>query len=323
MPRRNPRAPPTSRTENVCAVIGTGEVGRVTRTSPGSTIVWPARTTCRFAVRAMTIAPMTTRATWRALVLSRSPTATGTRKSPIVIPRSAAGSRLRRSVARLMESPGRRSGGRRSAAWAESSSAAGAARGRATAAAAHHRRGRATTAVARQPPRAVAAGGQPPRAVAGDRRRSVAAERGDDVDPGCEPRRVEGRDDRQPDPADERAHRGCPGRLQTRPRTRRPGRRARPRRAARRRRRGRRRRGRGSPPRGPRAGLPGGASGPVARRTASSRTRSRTFIASVLTIPSAATRTATAASAAKSAARRSTAAPIVPAACSIDAGSSA
>ncbi len=55
-----------------------------------------------FAVRAITMAPAMISATWRARVLRRSPTATGTRKSPIVIPRSAAGSRLRRSVARVI-----------------------------------------------------------------------------------------------------------------------------------------------------------------------------------------------------------------------------
>ena len=81
MPRRAPSAPPTSSTENVWPVIGTGE--------PGTGIEM-------FAESAIRSAPATIRETCRARVLIRSPTVIGTRKSPIVMPRSAAGSRFRR-----------------------------------------------------------------------------------------------------------------------------------------------------------------------------------------------------------------------------------
>src|ERR1035437_4842512 len=53
----------------------------------------------------MNTAPMDMRAMWRSLELIRSPMRTGTRKSPIVIPLSAAGRRLRCRVASMRGLP--------------------------------------------------------------------------------------------------------------------------------------------------------------------------------------------------------------------------
>ncbi len=63
----------------------------------------PGRTIEKFADKAMNRAPAAIRATWRARVLIRSPIVIGTRKSPMVIPRSAAGRRFRRLAALVID----------------------------------------------------------------------------------------------------------------------------------------------------------------------------------------------------------------------------
>ena len=83
-PRRRPSAPPTTSTPKFCIVNGTG---------------LPGITTEMRAVRKMSSAPAMTRPTLRRRGDVRSPTRTGTRKSAIIRPFSATGSRLSDGIA--------------------------------------------------------------------------------------------------------------------------------------------------------------------------------------------------------------------------------